>query len=347
MNAIPQGIDPKTIERVKKLLALAADGGATEAEAALAMDRAQKIMMEHGLSIATVEASGGMGESREKAESRGRAHKPWMRELMEALATSSFVHASHTPGRRSRWDGELHPARWTLIGRQSAVVQVQLMHEYLVRTVDRVARDRGTPSDERFKAGMGERLVERLVERHSAAMAEQRRQAGEAKARASHPSAAPGNALVVVMEDYAQRERDLNEDLRRGLKPGTTAANREQELRDREERQRMREQKKQELEARGFTEDEIFYVLIGYDEDEAKKLAAKKSEPKPPETEEQAAKRRAREEKESEEFWERQRRARDREHERRAHPSYRAGRSEGERVGLDTQVGRKETRRLS
>lgn len=184
-------IDRKVLDRVKKLLALANDAGATEAEAALAAERARQIMADNGISNATIEASGGQGEGRSADKRKGHTGKHWMREIMRALAKQSFVTVDWTPGSaRTVWSEEEQDyvkagnkaGHWDLWGRESAVVTVKLMHEYLVRTVDRVARERNTPTDEVFKEAMGMRIAERLEERHERAMAEQAH-SEEAKAK--------------------------------------------------------------------------------------------------------------------------------------------------------------------
>jgi hypothetical protein len=354
----PQGVDGKTVERIRKLLALARDGGATEHEAALAMDRAQEIMRANSLSMATIEAGGGTGERRDKRQTAGRAHKPWMRAIMEALADSAFVYVEHAPG-RVREDfatGERRKeyARYTLIGRESAVVQTQVMHEYLCKTVVRVARERDDWPNEGFMAGMGERIVERLQQRHLDMLRKQKAEADEAKARQSHPGAPPANAMVVVLEDFAAKERDLNEDLRRGMPPGTTA--REKAERDARVAEREREEKRL-AELHG---DDVAYWMVYADmtleeakarvernaADKALSEAAKKAKHKD-ETPEARARREEREEREQAAFRERWRRQEDREAARRSSPSYRAGREAGNKVGLDTQVGNTERRRLS
>jgi hypothetical protein len=349
-----QGIDSKVIERIKKLLNLARDGGATEAEAALAMDRAQEIMKANSLSMATIEAGGGTGEKRDKQQSAGRAHKAWMRAIMEALAESAFVYVEHAPG-RVREDFETGKmtktyARYTLIGRESAVVQTQVMHEYLCKTVVRVARERSDWPNEVFMAGMGERIVERLHTRHAEMLAQQRREAAEAKARQSHPGASPGNALVVVLEDFAAKERDLNEDLRRGVPPGTT----ERERAERDARVAEREREEKRL-AELYGDDVAYWMVYAdYTLEQAKARvaadAARKEQEKAKhrdETDEQRARRDAREEREADAWRERVRRQREREDARRSSPSYRAGRAAGDKVGLDTQVGSTKRRRLS
>ena len=56
----------KVVERIKKLLALAKDKGATEAEASVAAAKAAEIMEDYGLTMMAVESSGGEAEGRER-----------------------------------------------------------------------------------------------------------------------------------------------------------------------------------------------------------------------------------------------------------------------------------------
>lgn len=345
-------VDPKVLARIKKLLALAADGGATEGEAANAAEMARKMMADNAISMATIENAGGTGEARTADKRHGHTGKKWMRDIMRALAAQAFVTVDYDTGGVDKWSGEKKRGQWQLWGRESAVITTKLMHEYLVRTVDRMARERGTPTDELFKSAMGERIAERIEERHESAMAQQAREAREKNAAARHPSAS-SNALVVVLEDFAQKERDLNEDMRWGRAPGTTAQKRlerqNKELAEQAERDRINAEKQKryaEFEEQGVEWDVAFYVIeygMTLERAAARHAAEKKAEKV--ETDEQRKKRQAREEREREQWYERQRRSAEREAMRQRHPSFRAGRSAGDSVGLDAQVNKGPERR--
>ena len=54
-------IDRKTLDKIRKLMNLAKDGGATEGEASVAMEKAREIMATNNLSMAQLEASGKSG----------------------------------------------------------------------------------------------------------------------------------------------------------------------------------------------------------------------------------------------------------------------------------------------
>lgn len=227
-----QNIDPKVIARLKKMLHLAAHGSANEGEANNAAEIAQRIMLENNISMAQVDAHSDApeGSQRKKTVDEGNAKYAFQRDLMAACADVNFVF------QEVRWDykGTYKKAiGYTLIGREANVVAAKLLFEYLSQTIDRLGLEYvggderlqyGIPANS-FKEGCSARIGERLRERHRANLAEQARKAREANAAARHP-ASSGTALVVVMDDYAQDEKDRNEDLRLGKPEGYTAAKR-------------------------------------------------------------------------------------------------------------------------
>lgn len=331
-------VDPKLISRVRKLLAMANGAGASQAEAEFAAERAREMMAEHGMTIATLEAGGGQGEGRAKRKTTGLSVKEWQRGIMYALAQQSFVTAFYED-RRDRTGGH-----WDLIGRESAVVTCQLMHVYLVKTVLRTTRETyGGKYDEVFMKAMGERIAERIEERHDAAMYAQKQ---EAAARQAHANSHPGtNALVVVLEDFAAKEADLNNDLANGWAPGTTARRREEELREQEAQAAKKQKRREELRAAGLEHDVVELMLYGYSEQQALKILRASEEPK--ETEEERAKRKARAERERRIYEEREDRRRERAARLYNSSSFRAGRAAGDNVGLDTQVNQREVKKLT
>jgi len=346
MNTTPE--QRKVIERVQKLLRLARDGGATEAEANLAMDRAQSMMLEHGLEMATIESAGGEGEGREKAQTRGRAHKKWMREVMLALSEAYFVTAVVQEHRDQH--GRLRPS-WTLIGRVSGVTTVRLMHEYVMKTVSRTVREQSHSGDELFMEGMGTRVADRIRERHRAALEEQR-VAAEKQHRAEEErrrSGAASTALVPVLEDYARRERELNQDMLDGLPPGTITARRAaREAADEKKREerRQREKEIERLQSEDGLSFEVAYdiVELGWTRERAEayeaEVAARAAESKDDSGAARARQRdSARANRECEQWARRQRERAEKELARKSNPSYVRGLRAGETVSLDPQVG--------
>lgn len=224
-----QNIDPKVINRIKKMLAMANHGASNEGEANNAAEMAQKIMMEHNISMAMVEGAPDAedGSARKKSVDEGNAKYAFQRELMVACAEVNFVYQEVNYNYRGTYK---RATGYTLIGREANVVAARTLFEYLFQTIDTLGLDyvNGDTSQafgiaaNSFKEGCAARIGERLRERHRTQLAEQAREARERNAAANHP-ASTSTALAVVMTDYAQDERDRNEDLRLGRPEGTTA----------------------------------------------------------------------------------------------------------------------------
>jgi hypothetical protein len=341
----------KVAERVRKLLRLAGDGGATAAEAELAAAKAQELMREYNLTAATLEASGAGAEGRAKEGVERKAMYEWQRDLMDTIGETNFclVKAIQKQQTDRRWGGttgRYFYAGYEIIGRQSNVAAVQVMFDYLLQTIERLVRETYPDNSQRlsrsaveFRRGAAERLRERLTERHEAALAEQARKAREADAAARHPAAPGGQALVVVLQDWAQTEADLNEDFRWGRAPGTTAERRRKNEEVAEANRRARDAKVAALVAQGMGEEVARYVAAGFTRERAEELCA----PPKPKTDSQRRRERAAEER-SYRRWEHQEWAR----EARTDPLAReAGRRAGDKVSLDDQVDRARRERLN
>lgn len=228
MDQSNQMIDPKVLARLKKMLHLANHGSATEGEANNAAEIAQKIMLEHNISMAMVDSHSDApeGSARKKSVDEGNAKYAYQRELMAACAEVNFVYQETNWNYRGTYK---RATGYTLIGREANVVAAKLLFEYLFKTIERLGIDYvgnatlvSGIAGSSFMEGCSNRLSERLRERHRQQMAEQARAAREANAAARHP-ASSGTALVVVMDDYAQSEEDRNNDMRLGKPEGYTA----------------------------------------------------------------------------------------------------------------------------
>lgn len=303
-------VDEKIVDRIRKVLALA-DRAGTEGEALAAQARADAMMKEYGIEMATIEMTGGKGEGRAQdgAEVVGLGREDWSRDLMDAIAEANFCSAFA----KSEGDRKLKLTGFTIFGRKSAVITTQLMFHYLYRTVIRLSRaEKG--SQRFFRFGCAERITQRIRDRHVAALEEQRKAVQDA-ARAPSGASSTGNALVVVLEDYERSERDANNDFRRGLPDGTTA----RERTEREARYLAKRTRRDELMAQGISEDLTFWMVewdMTLEEATAKeaqwKEDRKKDRPYRPRV--------------------------DHAERRRQSESYAAGSRAGEKVGLDAQV---------
>lgn len=331
---------------INKLLALAKDGGATEAEASLAAEKAQDLMTQHNLSMANIEAAGGQSGDDGQRVKDGISHRQvykWQRTLMKALAELNFCYCQEKfEYRRSQsvFDG------YTLIGRAANVASTRVMFDYLLQTIDRVAKDEVqdpaqyfTRYAHSFKEGCADRVIERLQARRADEVKTAERKAREDKVRNSHPGAATGNALVVVLGDYVQDEEDLNNDMRRGVPPGTTKARRAEYEREqaalRIENQRKYDERKALILSQqpGIDPQKLDWLAQGFSEESVDKWLKDANKV---ETDAQRRKRIEREKREYDRW-------RDQQHRQDAKKDWRGyskGREAGDGVGLDRQVGR-------
>lgn len=327
--------DNKIVERVRKLLALAADGsGATEAEAQSAAAKAAEIMEEAGLTAMAVEMAGGQGEARGSGVTQVDA-PAWYKQIVDALAETCFCHVDLVRLGKRQFE-------FRLIGRLSSVTTVCLTFDYLRKTIWTLSRRAQVDSQHHFRCGMAERIAERIQTRHTDRLQEQRREAQERSARAatSSPGSSSGTALVVTLVDHERRERDLNEDFRRGLKPGTT----EQARRDTKARSDAVTQRISDLIASGVSEGVAFNMVhLGHTRERAEAYEKEWLE-----AQERSAKKSRRRSnsnwtKGDEARWQAHRRKES----RKQSQSWREGRSTGETVGLETQVDLKGQRRIT
>ncbi len=215
-------INPAIVSKIKKLLNLAKDGAASESEQEQAAAHAQRLMLEHNISVATAESHHEQSRvtRRAKENTKGYAYMEWQRKLMSAIATSSFVTVtSQMEWRKGQW----RTTGYELVGREENVISASITFDYLRTTVERLAKDfvgwecKRFMSNEAvsFKKGCAERITARVTQRHRDAMNAQRE-----AAQASNTS---GTALVPIMADFAEAEKCANEDFRLNLAPGTTA----------------------------------------------------------------------------------------------------------------------------
>lgn len=338
---------------INKLLALSKGGGATEAEALLAAEKAQGLMTQHNLSMANVEAAGGQSGDEGKRIKDGVSHRQvykWQRTLMNALAELNFCFCKEEFERRR---GQSVFNGYQLIGRAANVASTRVMFEYLLQSIDRLAKSEVqdptqyfTRYAHSFKEGCADRVIERLQERRAEEVAAAERKAREDKVRNSHPGAATNNALVVVLGDYVQDEEDLNDDMRRGLPPGTIKAKRAEYEREHAQRQAEQQRQYDMRKAVLLTQDpnidpqRLDWLATGFSVETVDKWC---KEANKVETEAQRRKRVEREERQDQRWRDQQYR----QDARKDWRGYSRGREAGDDVGLDRQVGRGTAKRIT
>jgi len=339
--------DAKFLLRAKKLMALAHDGGATEAEAQAAALKLQELLQERGLTLAQVEsAEETTAAKREKKTLDRRAMYDYQQRLMSALADNNFcLHqvASRVFVKDRGWGAATRPVRdanGQLVRDERGNVEYETGHyekrhllvgrslnvEVTVQTYDYVleALRRANPYEQRTRDGKRflDGAVSRIVERLAAKRAER-----EAESKAA-PARANGTGRELILSDVYGTEAELNNDALNGFPPGTTAAE------NREYRERCRRQREEHdrLVADGVDSTIAWYRAYGYGEEEAVKMAgsfAKSS--------------RRRGGRGRSQSWTRG----DEAHYRKVNSeAYKAGRRTGDRVGLDSQVGATSRRSL-
>lgn len=124
----------KILNRIKKMLALANDAGATEGERDNAMRMAYNLMAKHNLDLADLPPDQ-VGESREQQTATISADK-WAREL--GGLTAKLFFCKYYFGRTSTSGKDNH----VFVGRQSNAVTALHMMEYLLKSIRREASRR-------------------------------------------------------------------------------------------------------------------------------------------------------------------------------------------------------------
>jgi hypothetical protein len=144
LHMTPQiAVDPSLVAKIKKLLNLSRDTHASENEIELARAHAQRLMLEHNITMATAEATDASARSlinRAKTATKGRAMYDWQKNLMYQIANSNFCLIFVQYGLRGR--------RWMtvgyeIVGREENVTAVTTTFDYLASTIERLARDYG------------------------------------------------------------------------------------------------------------------------------------------------------------------------------------------------------------
>jgi hypothetical protein len=294
------------IAKVKKILAKANGKGTTEAEAETAMGIAQKLMTEHNLSMAQVEAGGSSSAApvaRQRVQHRGKAMYKYQYHLAANVAEANFCFYFQSVSHKRNKAGRYQKVKaHVFVGREANVVAAQLMYDYLRERIEALVLPAlGLANAQRlssaamlWREGCSDRLCRRLYDRRMEAIREQERAAREATERAAAAGQPVGTAIVLA-SNYIQAERDANVEHAYGYQPGTLA--------------RLRAER-----------------------------AAAPPQPVPEVSPEEQA-RRDRQYKRDQARWKREA---EKERERREYPAYDAGYAAGGYIGLDAQIPEEE-----
>lgn len=208
------------IDKIAKLRRLATSTNVNEAAAAAAA--ADKLMQEHGIAEAQLEASG-------EKDAEPIAHDPdpliewtgrrpgWQRVLAARLAhhygCSAWGEHDHTIDGRNK-----HIYRMRLVGRASDIASVRYMYAWLVVEIERLAQQRrghGRSWLDSFRCGAVDGVTNALYRAKKAVLAE----------TATHAGTSTAITLVENRADLAKAERDrIHPDLRKAIGSGVARA---------------------------------------------------------------------------------------------------------------------------
>lgn len=209
-------MNAEIVVKIQKLLALAENNGATEAEAVTAMAMAQKLLEKYNLDLYTVQQTASAvkpaAEKREKTTIDNlSAQYQWQRSLWDAIATSNFCwYWTAVVQAESRFIKKTIKAkRHRILGSETNVIAVRIMGEYLTSTIERLVRAEYPKSEllSRSAISWREGCADRLVSRIHDAKREREREAEQTAQRA----AAQGSTAITIM-DVAKSEHAKNYD---------------------------------------------------------------------------------------------------------------------------------------
>jgi len=158
-------MDPKILERVRRLLALAQSDNPNEAAAAAAA--AQKIALEHKLDVAALASHEATPEiTRETLDDRTRSRPGAWREIVLAgVSTANGVRAIQESSKEAQ--------RTWLVGRPDDIATTRYLYTWLVHEIDRLTElsgERGRSARNAFRVGAASAVAHRLEETRRRAM---------------------------------------------------------------------------------------------------------------------------------------------------------------------------------
>lgn len=199
------------IERIRKLLKLAGNAG-SEAEAALAADRAADLMAKHEIHEAML-ATEGASEIR-TPEPIEKCHRVTATSKRVAWHMNIAGAVDETYGAQAYWYG----GNVVLFGRLSAVQAAAYTIQYLIREIDRLT-DRLAAGQSRayrnaFRLGCSSRVAARIREEHAKREEERKRAAARGAAREVEGVTVPSDPIEHAERVAASPTVTLDDDER-------------------------------------------------------------------------------------------------------------------------------------
>lgn len=154
--------DDKVINRLKKMLALANNNGATEGERAAALQQSYTLLAKYNLTMAQVDAHNSTPQEQRMAEKAAFPVYPWARRIAGQVAGLFFC--KYYFMRKDTGKQATH----VFIGKESNAATAQYMAEYVVRSVMKeAAKMYGSaiaPEARNFAEGVASKLYDRIKE---------------------------------------------------------------------------------------------------------------------------------------------------------------------------------------
>lgn len=216
----------KVLEKVEKLMKLAAKG-ATPEEAASATAKAQALLVAYNLSAELVGNTGPAADAkREKQKIKGGMYQ-YQRYLWNAVAKLNFCLHFTMQERaernkiRKRWDGEkvkevqtYWQHRHVIVGKRVNARMTLTMGQYLESAIERLVKDRYPLNSQRFmseavafREGIADELYWRLLERRKKLVAEE-----EARRHRTAKDSGVSVENALTIGSFAEQENDANMD---------------------------------------------------------------------------------------------------------------------------------------
>lgn len=223
----------KAIEQVEKLLRLAGKNQ-NENEAAAATAKAQEILLKFNLDMSVVEQnSGASSGKREDTKFEGGLYH-YQRDVWGAVAELNFCMYwnqynwdKDKRSRRGRVGGYMFQHR--VVGRSVNVVVTKNMADYILGTIERMARERFPEPSQFFtrransyREGLAEAVIGKIYDRRRHLLAEDKKKERDAK-RAAEKLEREGvsTATTLTLSTLRKSEKDANTDFIYG--EGTSA----------------------------------------------------------------------------------------------------------------------------
>ncbi len=159
----------RIISKIKKLLALAMDAGATEGERDNAMRMAHGLLAKHNLDMQDVQVHGATVEERIDFANHAFG-MVWCRQVSMSVAKLFFCRYYSSEGKQS--DKRVHH----FVGKESNATTAALMAEYINNSIVKECRKRFkgdlTPDARAFGVGAADKIRERVYEMTTSGKAE-------------------------------------------------------------------------------------------------------------------------------------------------------------------------------